>query len=57
MGLDVIGYLVISAVLVSAAAAVYMSSVAKRLCPNCRTMMSKMKTECPKCGKQIPLNY
>ena len=57
MGIGVTNYLII-AVLIAGVVIVYFKvSASKRPCPHCRTMMPKNVTKCPKCGRQIPLNY
>jgi len=55
--MGIVFYIILIVVVAVAASALYMNSFSKRLCPNCRTMMSKKVTACPKCGKHIPLAY
>ena len=57
MGFNWIGLVVPIFLIAGVGAVLYWVSFSKRLCPNCRTMMPKKVTTCPKCGKQIPLNY
>jgi tRNA(Ile2) C34 agmatinyltransferase TiaS len=57
MGIGIIGYVIIAALIVGVIIILYKVSATKRLCPHCRTMMPMKITKCPKCGKQIPLNY
>ena len=57
MGIGIGGYAIIAAIIVGVIITFYKVSATKRPCPHCRTMMPKKVTKCPKCGKQIPLNY
>lgn len=36
---------------------VYTTSLSKRPCPHCHTMMPKKVTECPHCHKSVSLRY
>jgi hypothetical protein len=57
MRIGIIGYIIVIALIVGVVIVVFKSSARTRPCPHCRTMMPIKKTKCPKCGKQIPLNY
>jgi|GEM_PF-3981057 len=57
MGSDFVGIVILVVLVAAVAVILYSVSKSKRLCPHCHTMMPKSITKCPKCGKQIPLNY
>jgi len=57
MEMGTIGYIVIAVLIAAVVVVLSKVSASKRLCPHCHTMMPKKVTKCPKCGKQIPLNY